>query len=64
VKYTAADGTVKESGTNYTYADADTPKITSLDPDVGVTSGGTVVTVTGANLGSTPADITIVVDGK
>jgi hypothetical protein len=49
VSVTTAGGT--NNGLSYTYIDA--PTIASLNPAAGPASGGTAVTVTGTNLGST-----------
>ncbi|WP_331772387.1 IPT/TIG domain-containing protein (plasmid) [Embleya sp. NBC_00888] len=49
VTVTTAGGT--NNGLTYTYIDA--PTITLVSPDQGPTSGGTAVTITGTNLGST-----------
>jgi hypothetical protein len=49
VSVTTAGGT--NNGLSYTYID--TPTIGTIAPDEGSTSGGTAVTITGTNLGST-----------
>ncbi|MGW9075700.1 IPT/TIG domain-containing protein [Streptomyces kronopolitis] len=49
VSVTTAGGT--NNGLTYTYVDA--PTIGTLNPDSGVVTGGTVVTVTGTNLSTT-----------
>ncbi|GGN46730.1 hypothetical protein GCM10012285_31660 [Streptomyces kronopolitis] len=49
VSVTTAGGT--NNGFSYTYVDA--PTVTSLNPNSGPASGGTVVTVTGTNLSTT-----------
>ncbi|MEU9287904.1 IPT/TIG domain-containing protein [Streptomyces sp. NPDC048275] len=49
VSVTTAGGT--NNGFSYTYIDL--PAITTISPDTGPTSGGTAITITGTNLGST-----------
>jgi hypothetical protein len=63
VKFTTPDGTVTESSTTYTYDAGETPKITSLTPDYGVSAGATSVTVAGANFSTNMSEITVKVDG-
>lgn len=66
VSVTTAGGT--NNGLSYTYVDA--PTVTTLNPNSGPASGGTVVTITGTNLsstqsvvfGATPAPFTVISD--
>ncbi|MFG2527007.1 IPT/TIG domain-containing protein [Streptomyces sp. NPDC048516] len=66
VSVTTAGGT--NNGLSYTYVDA--PTLTTLNPNSGPVSGGTVVTLTGTNLsstqsvtfGATPAPFTVLSD--
>lgn len=54
--------TIRQAG-SYSYSEAVTPVVTSVSPQFGSASGGTVITVSGENLPESPKDAVVEVDG-
>ena len=51
------------ASTTVTYAAANTPKVTTISPLLGPTSGGTAVTITGTGFGTVTNNVAVVMDG-